>query len=68
MQDGNGRQRQPHLCNLAGGAIAVVVPVHSGNLAPAIHIAGNALHANMADQRVVFRPFNAGCMAVAWNA
>ena len=33
-----------HLGNLAGRAIAVVVPVHSGNLALAVHIAGNALH------------------------
>ena len=37
---------QPHLCNLAGRAVAVVVPVHSSNLALAINIASNALHAS----------------------
>ena len=32
-----------HLCDLAGRAIAVVVPVHAGHLAPAIHVAREAL-------------------------
>ena len=45
------RQQSPglasaHLCSLAGGSVAVVVPVNAGDLALAVHIAGNALLAS----------------------
>ena len=34
-----------HLCNLARGSVAIVVPVNAGDLALAVHIAGNTLQA-----------------------